>query len=67
MYVFFKTAWEGAQTTLYLALEDENNLQKGEYYKDCKRCPTSQFSTNMHNADRLWRLSEDLLRIKFDL
>jgi retinol dehydrogenase-12 len=65
LYLFLKTPWEGAQTTLYLTLQADEKLEKGQYYKDCKESKTSQFSSNMHNADRLWKLSEELLGIKF--
>jgi retinol dehydrogenase 12 len=63
--VFMKTAWEGAQTTLHLALEDDAKLEKGAYYTDCHKAPTTHFCNSMVNAARLWRISEDLLGIKF--
>ena len=65
--ICFKTNWEGAQTTLYLALESDEKLEGGEYYSDCKRANSSEFSSNMENAKRLWKLSEEMLGIKFDL
>lgn len=48
--VCFKSIQEGAQTTLYLVLEDESKLQKGEYYADCKVSKGSPFSQDMTNA-----------------
>ena len=42
--ILFKTAWEGAQTHLYLILEDKNKLIKGGYYSDCKLSESSPFT-----------------------
>lgn len=36
----FKTPVEGAQTNIYCILEDDANLVKGGYYKDCKIAKT---------------------------
>ena len=66
-FIFCKNSWQGAQTTLYLTLESNEKLEGGEYYKDCKRADSSDFSTNMENARRLWKVSEEILGIKFNL
>lgn len=39
-YLTFKTPTEGAQTSIYCALENDNNLVGGGYYKDCKLAKT---------------------------
>lgn len=39
-YLLFKSPTEGAQTSIYCALENDNNLVGGGYYKDCKVAKT---------------------------
>jgi hypothetical protein len=58
-----KSAKEGAQTTLYLTLEDASKIAKGQYYADCEVAPTTPFSSDMQNADLLWKASERELGI----
>ena len=65
--IFMKNTWEGAQTTLYLTLESDEKLKGGEYYKDCKFKETTQFASDMENASKLWKVSEEMLGSKFDL
>jgi retinol dehydrogenase 12 len=66
-FIFFKTPLQGAQTTLHLTLEEDCNLQKGEYYADCKQQASSQFCSNLDNAAQLWMTSEEILNIQFDI
>lgn len=66
-YLFTKSELQGAQTTLYTVLEDENKLEKGGYYSDCKPSFTSDFASNLENARRLWEISERELNIKFEV
>lgn len=35
-YIFMKSATEGAQTTIYGVMQNEDKLKKGEYYADCR-------------------------------
>lgn len=46
-YLLLKSPREGAQTTLYTVLEENDKLEKGAHYKDCKVCPSSQFTMDM--------------------
>lgn len=57
--IMIKTPWEGAQTTLYTVLEDDENLEKGAYYSDCKVMPSTAFTCDRDNATLLWSKSEE--------
>ena len=62
--VFGKTRLQGAQTTLYCALEDYDKLQAGGYYSDCKIAIASGEACNEENAKKLWEVSEKLIAEK---
>ncbi|CAD8045258.1 unnamed protein product [Paramecium primaurelia] len=65
-WFFTKSPEQGAQTTLYLSLEDQENLQPGGYYKDCSQA-TPLFA-NEQLATQLWDKSIQMLREKqFDI
>ena len=67
-YLLYKTPKEGAQTTLYGALEDEDRIVKGAYYADCKvaKIKTEQ-CRDPEEAKKLWKKSEEVLGIEFNL
>ena len=67
VWLVSKSAWQGAQTTLYTVLQQTEKLEKGAYYKDCKVHKSSDFSCDPEKAKELWRASEDILGIKFDV
>lgn len=57
-HLFFKSAEEGAQTTLYCLLEDEKNLSQGGYYRDCHLVQTGAKQVeSLPVAKRLWEES----------
>lgn len=43
-WFFFKSIEKGAQTTLFLAYEDKNNLKSGRYYQDCSLGKVAKFA-----------------------
>ena len=53
-WIYFKTSWEGAQTTLHTALEADDKLQKGCYYDECAVGKIRTFSRDLKNAAKLW-------------
>ncbi len=54
----------GAQTSIFCALEDFDKLVPGGYYSDCALKKSSEASNDPANAERLWRISVDIVRQK---
>jgi NAD(P)-dependent dehydrogenase (short-subunit alcohol dehydrogenase family) len=59
--LFFKTAYQGAQTTLHCALAPEVVQQGGEYFSDCAVVKPGPGARDYHDARRLWEISEKLV------
>ena len=57
--VFFKTPWQGAQTSIYCAVSEEMEGVSGKYLADCKiqRDLKATAAADEAAADRLWRVS----------
>ena len=59
--LFFKTAREGAQTTIYCAVSEELEGVSGRFFADCKEVKLNQ-NVCSQDAERLWELSAQLVR-----
>jgi NAD(P)-dependent dehydrogenase (short-subunit alcohol dehydrogenase family) len=61
---FFRgiSAEKGAETTLYLATSPEVEKVSGKYFSDCKQIPSSKLSYDVTIRQRLWNISEELIR-----
>ncbi|KAL6063901.1 retinol dehydrogenase 12 (all-trans 9-cis 11-cis) [Balamuthia mandrillaris] len=59
-----KTAFEGAQTSLYccIAPELEDGKRSGQYFSDC--APVKHPKVDDATAKKLWQLSEDMVKDK---
>ena len=66
-WYFSKNALQGAQTTLYCALEDYDKLVNGGYYTDCSLARESKAARSIEDADRLWIESYRLLKLEGSL
>ncbi|XP_063238022.1 retinol dehydrogenase 14-like [Bacillus rossius redtenbacheri] len=64
MKLFFKTAVEGAQTSIYLAVSEEVEGVTGKYFADCKEAKPSSVATDAGLAKRLWEKSEEIVQLK---
>ncbi|XP_017658413.1 retinol dehydrogenase 12 isoform X2 [Nannospalax galili] len=63
---FFKSTRQGAQTSLYCALEEGLEPLSGKYFSDCKRTWVSPRARNKKTAERLWNVSCELLGIQWE-
>ncbi|XP_059473313.1 retinol dehydrogenase 12-like [Neocloeon triangulifer] len=61
-----KTPVEGAQTTLHCALDERLATQSGLYFSDCKPGKTSSRARNKADAQKLWEVSEELVKRAFE-
>lgn len=65
--LFTKTPAEGASTQVFLAAADDFTLKKGAFYDNMKEKSLSPFAKDSSKAKSLWKISEDLGGIQFDL
>ncbi|KAI4465300.1 phosphatidylinositol-glycan biosynthesis class f protein-related [Holotrichia oblita] len=61
---FFKTPLEGAQTTIYCAIDEKAGKESGLYYSECKPTRPSDKAEDMTTAKRLWDVSYDLVKLQ---
>ena len=65
IYLFTKTPWQGAQTTIYCAVSEEMEGVSGQYLSDCKikKLANSQ-ATDDSIAERLWEVSMQMVGLE---
>lgn len=61
---YCKTPWEGAQTTIHLAVAPELSDISGRYFRDCREVKPSKQAQDAELARRLWEESERLVKLK---
>jgi NAD(P)-dependent dehydrogenase (short-subunit alcohol dehydrogenase family) len=62
--MFFKTPWEGAQTTLYAVLCDEKQVPNGSYLADCDIGSTfNPLVSDKESQHKLWETSEEFIKL----
>jgi len=57
---FLKSAKEGAQSSIYLAVDPKVEKISGEYFGDCRIGRATLLSRDMGLAKKLWEASENL-------
>ncbi|XP_076353857.1 retinol dehydrogenase 11-like [Tachypleus tridentatus] len=60
--IYGKTAKQGAQTTVFLAVTPGIESLSGSYFSDCKVTRTSAKAMNMTIAQKLWEVSEEMTK-----
>ncbi|RNA31783.1 retinol dehydrogenase 13-like [Brachionus plicatilis] len=61
---FLKNAEEGAQTSIYCAVEEGLSDLSGSYFKDCQPGKLLPHALSDSDANKLWDLSEKLTNLK---
>merc|ERR1739848_382435 len=64
MYIFAKSPKQGAQTTIYCAVEESIGNDSGKFYVDCKETSLNFLGENQQTAEQLWTLSEKLMKLE---
>lgn len=64
--IFFKTAKEGAQTSIYLAVAREVDYVSGKYFSECKEKRPSLHAENNELAKKLWKLSFHVIQERIE-
>ncbi|XP_078593315.1 retinol dehydrogenase 14-like isoform X1 [Branchiostoma floridae x Branchiostoma japonicum] len=61
VYLFAKTAKQGAQTTVRLAVDKELETTSGAYFSDCKPHELAPVGKDDVTARKLWQVSEEMV------
>lgn len=61
--LFFKTPFQGAQTSIMLACDESLDKVSGEYFSDCQQSWVSSSASNMDKAKKLWEISENMVKL----
>ena len=61
LYFFTKSPKEGAQTSIYCAVDEEAGQETGHYYSDCKKKEPQPLAKDKKLAKELWELSATLV------
>lgn len=59
----FKSPREGAQTLIYCAVDEAVEGISGKYFRDCKVVQPSKAAVDDNMAERLWRVSAELVEL----
>jgi NAD(P)-dependent dehydrogenase (short-subunit alcohol dehydrogenase family) len=62
-----ETLDEGTATILAAAIDPSLTGESGSYLDDCKKSDASAFASDEGNAEKLWKLSEELVGEKFEI
>ncbi|XP_063391069.1 retinol dehydrogenase 11-like [Cydia fagiglandana] len=61
--IFCKSPWEGAQTTVHLAVAPELASTSGRYFQDCREAKPSRTAQDRKLARALWEVSEKFVQM----
>ncbi|XP_044142759.1 dehydrogenase/reductase SDR family member 13 [Bufo gargarizans] len=61
VWLLLKTSMDGAQTSIYCAVQEEIEMYSGRYFADCRVQQVRPHARDDAVAKKLWEVSEDLL------
>ncbi|KAI8485324.1 Retinol dehydrogenase 12 [Branchiostoma belcheri] len=61
VYLFAKTAKQGAETSVHLAVDKELETTSGVYFSDCKPNELAPVGKDDATATKLWQISEEMI------
>ncbi|XP_072933886.1 retinol dehydrogenase 14 [Epargyreus clarus] len=61
---FFKTAVQGCQTSVMLAVDEKLAKTSGKYFSDCQESSVSRAASDMNKAKKLWEISEKMVKMQ---
>ncbi|XP_053619608.1 retinol dehydrogenase 14 [Plodia interpunctella] len=61
---FFKTPYQGCQTTVMLAIDEKLEKVNGKYFSDCKESSLSAAASDPAKARKLWEISENTVKLE---
>lgn len=59
----FRSPEQGAQTTIYCAVDEKTGNETGLYYENCKSSKPSKDARDPELAKKLWDLSVDWVKL----
>lgn len=63
MDLIYRSPKQGAQTTIYCAVDEEVKNETGLYYENCKRSKPSRDARDSELAKKLWDLSVEWVKL----
>ena len=63
MYLLAKSAKQGAQTTIYCAVDKSIANESGFFYDDCQKKSLKPIGVDQEKSEKLWALSEELVKL----
>ncbi|XP_052744950.1 retinol dehydrogenase 14 isoform X2 [Bicyclus anynana] len=64
IFCFFKTPFQGCQTSIMLAVDDKLSKVNGKYFSDCQESSLSSSASDMGRARKLWEISEKMVKLE---
>lgn len=62
--VVFQNSLEGAQTQIYVSLEDGIEKHNGEHFENCRPVKPYYAARNAETRRQLWKISEEMVGLK---